>query len=163
MASKTVKELEQELEVCQKELKLSREKIDELMKKWEHDRKITVKQLRELANKIQQHEDNSRIAKLAGSSAGIVGGGLAIAGFVGAFFTFGATLGLTYAGIAISGAGGVTVAGADITNSVLRSGKLKEVEMALERDKDSIMKLYEELEKGKCICGKVGDINKAKW
>ena len=140
MPSRTVRELKQELA---KQTKLVKKLID----KWMRDRKITVRQVRELAGEIQCHEDNSRIATLVGASASIVGGGLAIAGGVSAFFTFGASLGLTVVGGAISGVGGATLLGTEITNGVLRSGKFKEVERAVEKDKDATSELVEKLEK----------------
>ena len=50
-------------------------------------------------------------------------------------------------GGAISVVGGATLLGTEITNGVLRSGKFKEVEKALEKDKDATSELVEELEK----------------
>ena len=139
MASRTMEELEREL-AKQKQI------VKTLTEKWKQDQKITVRQVRELADEIQRDEDNSRIATLTGASAAIVGGSIAIAGGVCAFFTFGASLVLTAVGGAISGVGGVTVLGTEITNGVLRSGKFKEVEKALEKDKDATSDLVEELE-----------------
>ena len=92
-----------------RELARQKQIVKMLTEKWMRDRRITVRQVRELADEIQWHEDNSRIATLAGTSAGIVGGGLAIAGGVSAFFTFGASLALTVVGGAISSVGGATL------------------------------------------------------
>ena len=135
------------MEELERELAKLKQLVETLTEKWKRDRNITVRQVRELADEIQCHEDNSRIATLTGASAGIVGGGIAIAGGVSAFFTFGASLGLTVVGGAISVVGGATLLGTEITNGVLRSVKFKEVEKALEKDKDATSELVEELEK----------------
>ena len=49
-------------------------------------------------------------------------------------------------GGAISVVGGATLLGTEITNGVLRSGKFKEVERALEKDKDATSELVKKLE-----------------
>ena len=134
------------MEELERELAKQKQIVKTLTEKWKRDRKTTVRQVRELADEIQRYEDNSRIATLAGTSAGIVGGCITIAGGVSAFYTFGASRILTAVGGTISGVGGATVLGTEIINGVLRSGKFKEVEKALEKDKDATSELVKKLE-----------------
>ena len=65
-----------------------------------------------IQEKIDLHHDNVNKATVAGSTAGILGGGLMIGGIIAAPFTFGASLGLTVTGAIIGAAGGMTTAGA---------------------------------------------------
>lgn len=54
---------------------------------------------------MQKHEDNSRIAKLSGTSTSIVGASLVIGGGVASFFTLGTSLILTVVGVSLGVAG----------------------------------------------------------
>ena len=115
--------------------------LDDACQRWTRERRNLVKLLKEIANDIQKHEDNSRIAKITGSSASIVGTGLAIGGAIAAPFTFGTSLILTGVGVGVAVAGGTTVAGAQIANRLLRSSNVKNVNEALEKDKMATQKL----------------------
>ena len=115
--------------------------FDAASQEWMHEQWNLVRLLNEIANDIQKHEDNSRIAKIAGSSTSIVGTGLAIGGAIAALFTFGASLILIGVGVGVAVAGGTTVAGAQITNYLLRSSKVKSANEALQKNKMAIEKL----------------------
>lgn len=58
-----------------------------------------VIQLNSLADNLDEHFQKIAKAKIGGSAAGIVGGVMAIVGFGLSFVTFGASLGLSIAGI----------------------------------------------------------------
>ena len=73
-----------------------------------------ISRIQSIQETIDLHHDNVNKATVAGTTAGIVGGGLMIGGIIAAPFTFGASLGLTVVGATIGVAGGVTAAGAKI-------------------------------------------------
>ncbi|XP_038649138.1 apolipoprotein L3-like [Scyliorhinus canicula] len=89
-------------------------------------------ELREIADDIDRHHKNSTIANVAGSSAGIVGGILSIAGLIASPFTFGASLALTGVGIGVGAAGGATNIGASITDNLIQNNKQKRVTEIIE-------------------------------
>ena len=109
--------------------------LDDASQRWMRERRNLVKLLREIANDIQKHEDNSQIAKITGASTSIVGTGLAIGGAIAAPFTFGASLSLIGVGVGVAVAGGTTVAGTQLVNHLLRSSNVKIVDKALETDR----------------------------
>ena len=73
----------------------------------------------------------------------VVGSTLGITGFGLSFFTFGASLGLTIAGTALTAAGGTTVAGANIGYLVVSGRSLKHAKMAVETDQEMMEKAKE--------------------
>ena len=140
MAPRTAEDLEVELAWVKLRLENS-------IKNWKHNRRQTVKVLRELAEEIQTDEDNSRIARLAGSSASIVGKHIALGGAVAAFFTFGASLILTIVGGVIVGAGESTILGTKIVNDLLPSRNIELVVDALQTDREESLRIQDQMDK----------------
>ncbi|XP_058860474.1 uncharacterized protein LOC131702703 isoform X2 [Acipenser ruthenus] len=129
-------EIQEILEVTEKELRLQMEKqmrkmesmnleemrsiierLKENIQEYENEKLLIENLIRELngiADELDGVDRKATIAKTAGSSVGIVGGILGIVGLALAPFTFGATTALSIAGTVVSAAGGVTSVGAGI-------------------------------------------------
>ncbi|EDO27921.1 predicted protein [Nematostella vectensis] len=82
----------------------------------------------------------------AGASTSVVATGLVIGGFVGSFFTFGATVPLMIAGGSVAAAGGLTTFGAKMTEVVLSREQFKKVEDTIAEDKAESEGLRQSLE-----------------
>ena len=138
---------QKEIVELERELALLQEKLERAIQAWRGYRKKTVELLRELANQVQTHENNSRIAKLFGASSSIIGSSLAIGGTVGAMFTFGGSLILTAVGTGIAAAGGITVVGTNLVNGLLCNTNVKLVEDAVKKDGEGSREIQDLLEK----------------
>ncbi|XP_052674987.1 apolipoprotein L3-like [Crassostrea angulata] len=90
-------------------------------KTWSPERRKVLKELEIIRDEIQRQAKIHSIGSITYSSVGLVGGGLAIAGIITAPFTFGASLGLTVAGIAT----GVTSGVAGVTHGAVKFGIVK--------------------------------------
>ncbi|OWF35576.1 uncharacterized protein LOC110442780 [Mizuhopecten yessoensis] len=108
----------------------------------------------ELCHQIVSELENRRfgvnIATIVGGSTGLIGAGLALAGVIAAPFTAGLSLGLTIAGAAVGGVGGVTMAGSKITEVVLGSKAtdvLKVKQSLLKTKSDDLKKVITEFQK----------------
>ena len=125
----------------------------EIFEKWKRERENTIKVVRELADQIQTHEENCRIAKISGSVVSAVGGCVSLGCFIGAFFTFGATLPIAViVGSATGGAGAMTVLGTDLVNVLLKRTNSGLVSKALIDDANATTDLrqaFKSLEKEK--------------
>lgn len=88
---------------------------------WATERREILKELESFRDEIQRQAKIHSIGSITYSSVGLVGGGLAIAGIVTAPFTFGASLGLTVAGIVT----GVTSGVAGVTHGAVKFGIVK--------------------------------------
>ncbi|XP_046565837.1 uncharacterized protein LOC124274514 [Haliotis rubra] len=102
----------------------------------------TVKSLYDLADELDKAQRKMNIAKTSFASGGIVAAALAIAGIACAPATFGASLGLTIAGVTLgvtSGVGGLCTEVADkiINTKTLRKAQ-KEAKVFHERGKDML-------------------------
>ncbi|GCC18702.1 hypothetical protein chiPu_0020867, partial [Chiloscyllium punctatum] len=89
-----------------------------------------LKELRDIANSVDTCKRGVNIANVAGASASITGGLLAIGGLIASPFTFGASLALTGVGIGLGAAGGAANIGASITDHVaqnMKSDRMKEI------------------------------------
>lgn len=73
----------------------------------------------EIIDELEGRRRNVNISTIVGSSVGIAGSALAIAGVIAAPFTAGVSLGLTVGGAVIGSLSGVTVVGATVTEVVL--------------------------------------------
>ena len=87
---------------------------------------------------MKVHHRNINISCITGSSTSIAGSLIAIAGFGLAPVTPGASIGLTAGGIAIAVAGGTTVAGASIADTVIQKSNVKQAQEQLKEDYDQL-------------------------
>lgn len=111
----------------------------------------------EIIDELEGRRRNVNISNIVGSSAGIAGSALAIAGYVVAPFTAGVSLGLTVSGTVIGTLSGATVAGTSLTEFAMnREAKTKferyfmnfreqsvELEMSLKKLDKLIQKIQE--------------------
>lgn len=88
---------------------------------WAPERREVLNELEIIRDEIQRQAKIHSIGSITYSSVGLIGGGLAIAGIITAPFTFGASLGLTVAGIAT----GVTSGVAGVTHGAVKFGIVK--------------------------------------
>lgn len=90
-------------------------------KRWAPERQKVLDDLKTFRDEIQRQARIHSIGSITYSSVGLVGGGLTIAGIIAAPFTFGASLGLTIAGVAT----GVTSGVAGLTHGLVKIGIVK--------------------------------------
>ena len=93
---------------------------------------------------------NVNIASIVGSSVGIIGSSLALAGVITAPFTFGASLGLGIAGGVIGGLGGITSAGSKVTEVVMNKKWIMQMQRrqrVLQERSHEVKLCHEKLEK----------------
>nr|XP_006110231.1 uncharacterized protein LOC102446540 [Pelodiscus sinensis] len=88
--------------------------------------------LRKLAEDIDNVHRGATIANITGGAVGIAGGITTIAGLCLTPFTFGASLGLSLAGLAAATAGGLTSAAATTTDMITSASKKETVAKLLE-------------------------------
>ncbi|XP_078396125.1 apolipoprotein L3-like [Cetorhinus maximus] len=106
----------------------------------DYKQKVTgyIKNLRRIADDIDSCHKDATIAKVTGSSIGIAGGALSIAGLIAAPFTAGASLILTGVGCGVGIAGGATNIVASVTDAVNQNNNLEKVKSIMEQyQKDS--------------------------
>ena len=117
--------------------------VEDSLSKLREIRRKTIQELEKLIAKAKAEEEarkhgrNTKIANISGSSVAIVGVILGVVGFGLSFVTFGASLGLTVAGAALGGAGGLTVAGTTLTKYFLDKDIFKEVQAAVAKDREA--------------------------
>ena len=100
-----------------------------------------VVELTDLKKAIEKSYNDSRKARIAGTTATVTGSVIAITGFGLSFVTFGASLGLTVAGAVLAAAGGVTISGAEIGYLAVSRNKLKETEKACKENNDMMQEI----------------------
>ena len=123
-----------------------KEDLVDTFKQWIPKRKRTIEKLEELASKLhEQHMDVSK-STIAGASVSIVGGILAIAGLIVTPLTFGAGLVVSLAGAGIGGAGSVVMSVSKVVEIILEKLGLKEVQRAIDDDKEAHSQLQEKLD-----------------
>ena len=129
-----------------RELGRLEEDVVSTFRRWIPKRKRTLEKLEELATKL--HEQHIKVSKstIAGASASTVGGILAIAGLIAAPFTFGAGLVVSLVGAGIGGAGGLVMSVSKVIEIALAKLGLKEVQGAIDEDKEACTQLQEKLE-----------------
>lgn len=110
------------------------EEIYPTFNRWLTNRREAKRQLLLLADELNKHKRNVNVVQVTGSSACVVGTGLAIGGFIASFFTFGASLFVTAVGAGIGGAGGLSNAGAFIALYVLNQKIFRRAQEAIDRD-----------------------------
>ena len=114
-------------------------KLQEEFLHWIPIRKRTVRELEELdleeiSNRLDEHHRNVNIATAAGATTSVLATGVAVAGFVSAFFTFGATIPVAIAGGVIGAAGGLTTFGSKMAEIFLSKLASDKVGAVLEED-----------------------------
>ncbi|XP_066016127.1 uncharacterized protein [Pocillopora verrucosa] len=128
------------------ELRQRREDLHKAFVEWIPKRKNTREQLQELATKLHEHHRNVNISTVTGASLGTVGGVLSIAGLIAAPFTFGAGLVVSLVGAGIGGTGGLVMSGSKVVEIILTKLGLKEVQEAIDVDREACAQLQEKLE-----------------
>lgn len=114
-----------------------------------HLRVETLSQLNHVASELDKRHHNGNIAKIVGSSVGVVGSATAAAGIALTPFTLGAGLFLTVGGAAAAFAGGGTAAAAHLTEKVYEKVDLEKVQQAVDRDRaqcERVSQLYKEFD-----------------
>ncbi|XP_060684260.1 apolipoprotein L3-like [Hemiscyllium ocellatum] len=106
---------------------------------------IYLKELRDIANSVDTCKRGVNIANIAGASANITGGLVAIGGLVASPFTFGASLALTGVGIGLGVAGGATNIGASISDHVIQNGKSNRIKEIIDLYKEASETMSESL------------------
>lgn len=128
------------------ELRQRREDLHKAFVEWIPKRKNTREQLQELATKLHEHHRNVNISTVTGASLGTLGGVLSIAGLIAAPFTFGAGLVVSLVGAGIGGTGGLVMSGSKVVEIILTKLGLKEVQEAIDVDREACAQLQEKLE-----------------
>ena len=108
------------------------------VKKWIPIREETIQKIECIIDNLKVHHRNVNISRITGSGVSIAGSLIAILGFGLAPVTLGASIGLTATGIAIAVAGGGTVAGASITDTIIEKLKVKQAQEHLKVDYDQL-------------------------
>ena len=102
---------------------------------WCPIRRQTIEFLKNQKDEILKIVRDVRIAKIAGSTTSLIGGGaLTISGLILIPFTFGGSIGLTLAGAGVGALGTATTFGAAIVSKLMTSARLKEAHEHIELD-----------------------------
>ena len=129
-----------------KQLRQLREDLNKTFIEWIPKRKHTREKLQELATNLHKHHTNVNISTITGASMGTVGGILSIAGLIAAPFTLGVGIVISLVGAGIGGAGGLVMSGSKVTELILTKLGLKEVQEAIDEDREACTQLQEKLE-----------------
>ena len=127
-------------------LRQLREELNKAFIEWIPKRRRTKEQLEELASKLHEHHRNVNITTITGAGLGTVGGVLSIAGLIAAPFTFGAGIVVSLIGAGIGGAGGLVMSGSKVVEIILTKLGLKEVQLAIDEDRDACTNLQQRLD-----------------
>ncbi|XP_047446498.1 apolipoprotein L1 isoform X1 [Mugil cephalus] len=103
---------------------------------WQH-----VIDLNSIADGLDKFNKKTKIAQITGGSTSAIGGVATIAGFALAPVTMGTSLIVTAVGLGVAAAGGLTSAGAGISNQVNNSMDRKKVEKIVEDYQEKILDL----------------------
>ena len=120
--------------------------LEERLHLWREVRQNTVVRLREIADYIDNVAKQTGVAKVVGSSGGVLAGGLTIIGGVMTVLTAGAALPVLVAGAGLGLASGITGGAAAITKKILSSKQMSKVQVAIEVDSAATSELVSELE-----------------
>ena len=128
------------------QLRRLRDELHDAFLSWIPIRTHTIKQLEELATKLHEHHRNVNISTLTGASMGTIGGTLLVAGLVAAPFTLGSGIVVSLVGAGIGGAGGLVMSGSKVADIILEQLGLKEVQAAIEDDREACSELQKQLD-----------------
>jgi len=109
-------------------------------------RQDSIAKLRASADYLDSIWLRCRVSKTMGTSTSMIGGGLTIAGGILTTLTAGAAMPVLIAGFATSSVGAATNIGTSVVEKILNSRHIKEVNAALERDKDITLKLESQMD-----------------
>lgn len=128
------------------------DKIIEDFHQWVPVRRRTIRELEELnldemTKELDEVHRKVNIATAAGASTSVVATGLVVGGFIGSFFTFGATIPIMITGGAVAAAGGLTTFGAKMSEIVLSRVDIKKVEDTIAEDKAESEQLRKSMER----------------
>lgn len=104
----------------------------------------------DIIDELEGRRRNVNISNIVGSSIGMFGSALAVAGVIVAPFTAGVSLGLTVGGAVIGSLSSVTVVGANITETVLNKDANEKFEryfMNISEHSRIMVRTFEDLEK----------------
>lgn len=104
----------------------------------------------DIIDELEGRRRNVNISNIVGSSIGVFGSALALAGGIAAPFTAGVSLGLTVTGAVIGSLSSVTVVGANITETVLNKDANEKFEryfMNISEHSRIMVRTFEDLEK----------------
>ncbi len=107
--------------------------LNSLVEKEAKDKKEVVRTLKELADDLDKHNRNGKIANISFGVSGVVATGLTVAGVATAPFTFGVSLGLTIGGLALGVSSGAGVIGNTIVGRLIKSKTLANAQKAKDR------------------------------
>ncbi|XP_022106403.1 uncharacterized protein LOC110987717 [Acanthaster planci] len=125
------------------QLSFQLQSLDDAAMEFVRCRQNTVKVLRDLVAYLTEHHTNAQVAKIVGSTVGLIGSALTIGGFIAAFFTFGASLAVSAVGAGIGAAGGLTTVGGVATEAITSRITEQGVKKALEDDNAAYQKFLE--------------------
>ena len=125
---------ENEKQQDKRDLKEFQKKTEEV----DYNAKQTIRTFRRAAKKLDDVQRDCKTAHAIGTSAGIAGGLLSIAGGVATLMTAGIASPLFLAGLVVGGAGATTNIGAAIVEKMINSAEIKEAEKQLAKTRDSI-------------------------
>ena len=120
--------------------------LEEKLHLWREVRQNTIVRLREIADYIDNVGKQTGVAKVVGSSGGILAGGLTIVGGVMTVLTAGPALPVLVAGAGLGLASGITGGAAAITKKIMSSKQMSKVKVAIEVDSAATSELFSELE-----------------
>ena len=106
-----------------------------------------VAELTELKEAIEKSYNDSRKARIAGTTATVIAIIITVAAFGLGFITLGASLGLTIIAAVLAAAGGVTIRGAEIGYFVVSRNKQKEAEKVHHKLNEMMQEIKEHSEK----------------
>jgi len=134
--------------------------LEEKLHLWREVRMTTIRELREVADYIDSVSKKTGIAKVVGSSGGVLAGGLTIAGGVMTVMTAGLALPVLAAGAGLGLASGLTGASAALSKKILSSKQMTRVHTAIEVDTAATNDLVSEVEalKQDVRVGKVANV-----
>ena len=121
---------------------LAREYLS-LLKLWVPRRQITISELEEIADSLENIEFGAGVGKAAGATTAVIGG---IASVVGIFATGGLATPLIVGGLIGSLAGTATSVTSDILGEHMSNSRMKESQKELEREKTLVIKIEEKKE-----------------
>lgn len=116
-------------------------KVCDNFHRWIPVRRRTIRELDEInldemCAELDKIHHNVNIATATGATTSVLATGLVVGGFIGSFFTFGATIPIMVTGGAVAAAGGLTTFGAKLSEIILSKININKVEDAIAEDKE---------------------------